>query len=338
MMRPIRLTAVVICVAAIAFMSGGCGLFPKEEAQIAPPLVNVQKQTYDTAKVARGDIESDFMGSATLVSQSEYPMYFTNTGLRLKKIDAAVGDKVKKGQVLAETETGDLDNQITLEQYNVQLKQLEVQKANMGTDTIAQQEAQINLLIEQTKLAQLQQQKAGATIISPIDGQVTYVASVDPGNTINSYTTIVTVGDPNTLMADGTLPKADVSYVTLGMKCSLLSNGGGTYTGTVTGLPNTSSSSSSSSSTDQDGVMIKLDNPKIQASIGDVAQLKVITISKSNALIVPKNAVKQLGSSYVVDTWDGKTKKELYVQLGIQSDTQDEILSGVSEGQSVILN
>jgi len=52
-------------------------------------------------------------------------------------------------------------------------------------------------------------------------------------------------------------------------------------------------------------------------------------------LVVPKGAVRQAGGRASVEVQDGTLKHLVVVQVGIQSDTSVEILSGLREGQLV---
>jgi RND family efflux transporter MFP subunit len=315
---------------------GGCALFPKEEDALAPPLVQPKKQTYETAKVTRGTIEQVVHGNGTFVSASVYPVYFTEDGRRIKTIDVNVGDTVKKGQVLLTTEIGDLDTQIELQQCTVQLRELDLKRAYAGSDAIAKQEAQINLKIEQIKLDDLQTQMAEAKLVSPVDGKITYVSDLKAGDVASAYQAILTVGDTKKLKIS--FESTDSNLLNVGMKAQITANGT-TVTGTVSSIPSPDATDSSNDqSQDQTGVGISLDKVLSGVSIGDFGDVEIVIARKDNTLIIPKRAVQHFMSDYTVDVWNGTSKKEFTITTGIQSDTNIEVLSGLSEGQNVILN
>lgn len=334
---------ILMSTAAVLVISGlltGCGLFPKEEDTLAPPLVKPKKQTYETAKVTRGSIQDMLQGTGSFISAAQHPVYFTTQGNRLKDIYVKVGDSVKKGQLLADTETGDLDTQIKLEKYQVQLQQLNVDQANAGGDAMAKQRAQIGLEVEQTKLDALNAQKEQSRLLSPVNGQVTSVASVNIGDTVDPYKAVVTVGDTTNLMVS--FESTNAASAKLSMKATV-GYKGATYTGTVISLPNgstTSSQSANSVSTNDnsDAIKISLDKTPSGATIGDSADVTITLQKKDNTLVIPARALNKFMSEYSVYVWDGSTKKEYTVTPGIQTSTQAEILSGVTEGQTVILN
>ncbi|MDR3644055.1 MAG: HlyD family efflux transporter periplasmic adaptor subunit [Clostridia bacterium] len=315
---------------------GGCALFPKEEEALAPPLVQPKKQTYETAKVKKGSIDQTVGCSGTLVPAKQYNLYFTQDIKQVRNIAVKAGNTVKEGQVLLTSETGDLDMQIKLEQYSVQLAQLDLQQASAGSDAIGRQKAEIGLEIEQTKLAALKQQKTDATLLSPISGVVTYVADLQNGDGVAAYKTVITVGNPKTLKI--TVPSDDsLNLIHIGMTAQITAGSGDTAAKIVS-LQNTiDSSDQGSDGQTQKNLDIYLEKLPAGAGTGDMASLKVVIAHRDGTLVVPKRAVQEAQGSYTAQVWDGTSKKECEITLGIQSDTQVEVLSGLSEGQNVIL-
>lgn len=323
----------MVLIMAMVFL-GGCAMFPKEEDALAPPLVLPQKQTYETAEVRKGTIEQTVHGNGTFVPENVYPLYFTEDGRRIKEIDVKVGDTVKKGQTLLVSETGDLDTQIELQQCNVQLRLLDLERANEGSDDIEKNKAKINLKIEQIKIARLQTQMANAKLVSPVEGKVTYVADFTGGKLVSAYQTIVTVGDTRKLKIS--LLTTNFNDLELGMKARI-TVGSQTVTGMVISMPGTASNQVDQGQ-GRDEVGIGLDQIPTGVSIGDLGEVVIVVARKDNTLIVPKAAVQMFMGGFTVDVWDGTSKKELQITPGIQSDTAVEVLSGLSEGQKVILN
>jgi macrolide-specific efflux system membrane fusion protein len=326
---------------ALTIALPGCNLFPKEEDSLAPPLVKPQKQTYETAKVERGSIEKTVSGTGTFVSAQVYPIYFTQDGTRIKQILVRAGDTVKKGQLLVTSETANLDSQLQIEKYNMQLKQLDLDQANQGKDPIAKERAKIYLEIEQQQLDMLDKQLAQSQLVSPISGVVTSITDeIGAGQTVGAYQTILNIGDTSKLSIGFDTVKS--GSLALGMKTDINYNGVA-YTGSVAMLPGEKSSSSattSDSNTSSGGsnVGIRLDKPIIGAKIGDSAQIDVVIARRDNTLVIPLRAVIQFSTSCSVYVWDGTTKKQYDIKTGLESDTDVEVLSGLKEGQNVILN
>ena len=322
----------------IALMVGafsGCGILPKEEETLAPPLVAPQKAAYTTYKVAKGVIEDSYAATGSMVSSDESSLYFTDGSKRIKHITVKVGDTVKKGQVLVETEAGDIDLQVKIEQYTVQMKQVDYNSAAALSDANNTEKARLTLLIEQTKLQQLLNQQQASRLVSPINGQVTFVESVQDGATFDAFKTLVTVANPNSLLVN-CVYKADQG-VKVGMKAKL-KIGTNNLVGSVISIPQATTTTTTNTSLPPKGISIRVDNLPSGTKISDPVSVSIALQSKSDVLVVPINGVQSYNSVYSVQTWDGTIKKEVNIQIGIKTATQVEIVSGVAEGQQIILN
>ncbi len=101
----------------------GCFFIPKEEEVLAPPLKAQVKITYDFTEVAKGTIEQNVHCTGYLVSVQQRDISFENQNGRLKEVHVQLGSKVKKGQLLAELHTDNLENQIKQQEINLKKAQ-----------------------------------------------------------------------------------------------------------------------------------------------------------------------------------------------------------------------
>ena len=135
----------------------GCYLFPKEEEVLAPPLIEPPEITYETLEATRGTIEKKITAGGNFVSIEQGNMFFKNRGGRLKKVYVKVGDIVEKGDLLAELDSGDLENQI--KQQKIHLKKAETRRnqvrANSG-DKYERAMAQYDVELAKLSLENLQ--------------------------------------------------------------------------------------------------------------------------------------------------------------------------------------
>lgn len=107
----------------------GCSLYPKEEQMLAPPLVEAPKITYDEATVAKGNIEKKISGQATLISVNQANFFFKFKGGTLKSINVKPGEVVKKGAVIAELDTDNLESRIKQQELSDKESQLTLDDA-----------------------------------------------------------------------------------------------------------------------------------------------------------------------------------------------------------------
>ena len=109
-----------------------------------------------TTQVSQGDVVISVSGSGTLVAASEATLGFEQSGY-LKEVYVAVGDQVKKGDVLAKMETDELELAIIEADTKVRLAQIDLDNTLTGpTDAeLASAEATIKNAQTALRVAQL---------------------------------------------------------------------------------------------------------------------------------------------------------------------------------------
>ena len=84
---------------------------------------------------------------------------------------------------------------------------------------------------------------------------------------------------------------------------------------------------------------VDVPNPRGVMMPGLYAEATIATATKANALAVPAGAVDHNGDAVTVDVLDASSKIEVRaVKLGIQTATDAEVLSGLQEGEMVVIS
>jgi RND family efflux transporter MFP subunit len=205
-------------------------------------------------------------------------------------------------------------------------------KQNPYTD---QDLASAQAVVDQSK-AQLSLAELGVkdtTIVAPADGAISE-RLVSPGALVNPQTPIVTLVPPSLELVVN-VEERQLGQVAEGqsVQLSVPAFPQQTFTGAVKSIAPTVDSKSRTAAV---RIEPKDDASKLRA--GMFAQLSIVTAEKQNALIVPKQAVLigTPGTEPLVITIapDGRVHRQP-VRLGLQSDTADEILTGIDDGQLV---
>lgn len=188
-------------------------------------------------------------------------------------------------------------------------------------------------------------QKASSTVYAPISGTISGLA-LQLGSVINSNassqnsnisnTKIANVKTNATPIVSLNLTEIDVPKVTIGDKATVMLDAypDKTFTGKVVSIDAVGSITSGVSTYP---TVIKLDTDTTTILPNMAVSASIITARKNDALIVPSSSVQQNqdGTSYVQVMKNGKVS-ELNVEVGLSSDTQTEIISGLSEGDTVV--
>lgn len=359
---------VVVMILAMIESVSACAIFsPKKEA-LAPPLAKPKQEQYQVAQVKKGTIVNAIRGNGIIVSAMNYPLYF-KVGGRLEYINVRTGEQVKKGQVLAQLDAGDLNTQVALAQLDVQKAQLNVERAqdaltnaqnalkkekdkkaagdpsaDIGSAEVAVknaeyglQQAQLGLSAAKINLNKLQKQSDETKLISPINGTVIFEENVKEGDDIPAYKVLIQVADPSQMQVTFDIGQvANAMIIKPGMKAELTVNDK-TIIGEVVSCPYSAPASSTGNNKALAPVVIRAPGLNEGAVLGDNVTVNIVLGKRDNTLIVPSKAVHNYMGRNYVELLNGDVKSEVDVETGIKSSTEIEILSGLKEGQQVVL-
>jgi HlyD family secretion protein len=246
--------------------------------------------------------------------------------------------------------TGDKTNaQAALDVAKVSQQQAEdkynTMKANNGIDPQAVALAQAKVDQAKTQHDKDQQDLTGTTLVAPMDGTVTFVAAklgsmVSTSTTSTTTTTFITISDlsrPSVLVS---IDEADMAKFVAGNKAEVTFDAlpDTVFTGVVSQVePQTTTSGRYQVVTG----LIQLDQTTAKAAqnlpLGLSATIVVISKEAKNALLVPVDAVRDIGNqqySVFVLGSDGKLSLKI-VQVGLSDGVQTEVTSGLSVGELV---
>lgn len=119
-----RLTRFAACL-LISCMLSACQLLPEEEVLPAIPVISSYEGVeYKMATVQRGDMVLNKTVSCKYVPAKKESLKFTLGGLYIDKVYAVEGQAVKAGQLLAELEQENIQEQIANQQYQLEVMYL----------------------------------------------------------------------------------------------------------------------------------------------------------------------------------------------------------------------
>jgi multidrug efflux pump subunit AcrA (membrane-fusion protein) len=184
---------------------------------------------------------------------------------------------------------------------------------------------------DNSDISSLQQRLDGSQLVAPFDGTIVSIR-VKAGDTVDSTKSALSIAKPGVPVLRATLAPADVDKATVGQTALIHLQG---QPDTAPGLTGTVTSVTPNAAGTTKSVAIDVDWQGSPPKLNSVASIGLVLQQKDDALLVPKKAVHTLNSKSFVDVVDGRTKKVVYVQLGIVSSTDAEIVSGLQDGQVV---
>lgn len=188
-----------------------------------------------------------------------------------------------------------------------------------------------------TRLDRATERLKDAQLTAPFDG---IVISLDAkvGDNVDPYTLVGVVADPAELEVDATVPEAEIGPLALGQTVHVILDAypDKVYQAQVKAI---SSKAVIWQGKQAYHVTIVFDEPKtVPATIRMGADIQVIVRTKDNVLIVPTQAIYTVaGESYVeVMSADGR-RRRVAVVTGLVGATETEIVSGLKEGDVVVI-
>ena len=192
-----------------------------------------------------------------------------------------------------------------------------------------------NLEKSRISLERLQEQTFENQVIAPFSGEITFVRG-RPGDQVAAYQEIIGLANPTKLIIEAVVPEVDQPSLSVGQPVELTMDAfpGVIFEGRVAVLPRNIISTT--------GQTIKIpetiidgDFDRAGMSLGMLARLKIVVQVKEGVLKVPLTAVRTVNNRDFVETIIDGQRRSLPVTIGIQSDTEIEILDGLEEGQQI---
>lgn len=342
---------------------------------------------YQTAKAEKGNLITTVSASGTITSGNNVTITTSATGV-VKKVYIKNGDKVIKGQKLAEITLDQDSNQKYLSAYSSylsaqnnlksaqvtlytldssmwaahQIFRNDAQQRNLTTDdpTYIQQNddwlaAENKVINQQAVISQakvsaqssyLSYIQASPIIYAPISGTISNLNMAEglllvASTTSNSNTTpLQTVGTitvkQGQMQSTVNLTELDIVKVKTGQKATLTLDAfpDKTFAGQVLSI-NTDGQVSSGVTTYPTVITFDTDLQNIYPNMA--VNANIITNIKNDVILVPNAAVQTKNGQTTVRTLKNNKEVDVAVETGDSNDEQTEIISGINEGDEVII-
>ena len=210
---------------------------------------------------------------------------------------------------------------------------LSVKLAELQTD-----EASAALDMAKLELAMVELEMAKATITAPFDGIIADVY-IDEGQQLSAMTyssPAIYLVDPSELEVSGEVDETDISRVKLGQEAiiTLVALPDKKVKGEVTFISPTGKVWEDEVSYK---ITITLQNPDEELKDGMSANAEIITDRHDNVLLIPNRAIQGSLENPWVEVVTNDEIEKRQITLGLSDGTYTEVLSGLKEGEEVVL-
>lgn len=280
-------------------------------------------------------------------AREELELARLNASIALTNAEARVA-QAKKALADAEEELAKLqagpdaasllqaDNAITQAELKLAKAQAELKTMLAGPDAKKLELAQAKYDAAKATLAEAQAALAGALLVAPFDGTIISV-NVEVGDEVTSNRVVLTMADLSELRVRAFVDETKITQVKVEQPAEITFDAfaGKTFKGTVLEVP-------IQGSLVQNVVVyevpISLENPeRVPLKPGMTANVRIVTGSKQNALLVPAYAVQQTTEGTMVRVQDAGGQVTLVpVEVGLTDGTYTEIVRGLIEGDLIV--
>jgi HlyD family secretion protein len=371
---------------------------------IAAASGNTKIDPSKLAKVEKGDLAKSVVATGKVEPITKVEVKSKASGI-VKKLYVEYGDRVKKGQLLAQLDKEEIQAQVdqsragleaaeaslkgaeadlerakvdaespdvpllkrayerasgmaksgvvstsaledAQKNYELALNKQNVAKAQVTVLRAKQAQAQAQVAQDRANLKQLEEQLGYTDIVSPIDG-IVLSRDVEMGDAVSSIlvlgssaTLVMTLGDTSEVYVKGKVDESDIGKVYLAQpaRIKVESFKDKTFNGKVTKI--------SPMGVEKDNVTtfevrVSINNPGGELKAGMTANAEIILEEHKNVLQIPEGSIlydkDKKASVEIPDPKAKDGKKKLAVNIGISNGAKTEVLSGLKEGDQVVL-
>jgi RND family efflux transporter MFP subunit len=313
--------------------------------------------TVATVKPSRGPASNNLVLPGSVQAYYEAPIYARTSGY-LKVWHTDIGTTVKKGQLLAEIDTPEVDQQLRQAQADLATAQANYELARttnerwqglLATESVSPQDADQRAGDAAAKaaarqsaaanLARLRDLESFKRVVAPFAGVVTE-RNTDVGALINAGqspgSALFRVADTHRLRIYVSVPQAYAAAIQPGLAAALVftDRPAQRYSAAVT---STARALDAASRTLQ--VELQIDNPTGELLPGSYAQVHFTLSAGANTLRVPVNTVLFRAQGLQVATLDHEHRVHLKsITQGRDFGTEIEVLTGVDAADILVVN
>jgi macrolide-specific efflux system membrane fusion protein len=316
-----------------------------------------------TVAVQMGTVTKTVTADGTVESASTASASFETSGT-VTAISVKVGDKVKKGQVLAKVDPAAGKRALAEAEANLDAANDSLDRAQAaGSDTT---DAQNSVDSAELAVEDAEAGVAGTVLKAPMAGTVTSVAgtvgssasgtgsssssgsssgggsqgggstSSSSSSSSTSSTGFVEIADLTKMQVAASFAEADATKLKEKQAATVTWNAlsGTSETAKVTAID---PSGSTSNSVVTYGVTLTLDKVPAGVKVGQTVSVVVTTGSKENVIAVNSAAITTAGNRHTVTVVANGTQESRTVEIGLAGDSTTEITSGLTAGESVVV-
>ena len=294
--------------------------------------VAAQKAQLEAATANVGTYQADIAQDKVNAEAPDLPMYKNTLDRNLQ---------MEKEGVVSQQALDDANRN-----YLAALNKRDTARATIAVDQAKLKQAEAQVAQSKASLDQLNEQLSYTTLVSPMDG-VILSRDVELGDAVSSIlvlgstaTLVMTIGDTKQVYVQGKVDEADIANVYLGQpaRIKVESFRDKVFNGKVTKIAPLGVEKDNVTTFE---VRVSIDNSTGELKANMTANAEILVEEHKNTLFVPEQALTYDNQKNAFVNLPDPGKKDgvgsVPVKVGIANGSNTEILSGLKEGDTVVL-
>jgi HlyD family secretion protein len=278
--------------------------------------------SYDSAKLKTGQNPDQAIAAKAALDKAS---------IALQQAQGAYNSIAWRGDISQTSQAATLQ-QATID-YNTALANYRIALSNLNDTSLRQ--AQASLDNAQIAVEQAQRNLDKMRINAPMDGTVSQL-NFSVGDTAGSGTAVALV-DLSNLQVKVTIAEVDMAKLSVGETAQMTLDAlpGKTYAAKVIAI---SPIGTITQGVVNYPVIVAITDADGSIKPGMTANLQVVVDRRDNVLLLPTRAVRSQGTQRVVTVAYKGQNIQVPVETGLSNDTSIQVMSGLQEGDQVLLN
>jgi RND family efflux transporter MFP subunit len=253
-----------------------------------------------------------------------------------------MGDRVKKGDLIARLEDEEYVNSVKMEtnQLNLELMETELRKQESlyekgGVTLRDLKTAEINYENAKTTVVNSKLQLEKTRIVSPIEGVIVDLPYHTQGTQVETGVTVVKIMDYKTMYMDVQLPEKYISDIQSGQLVWLTN-----YTipeDTITGRVTQLSPAINADTRTFKGT-VSIDNNDFLLRPGMFVKADIVTNHKDSVIVIPKSIILSRQRGKTVFVVDRGIASERIIETGLENISDVEVTGGLEKNERVVIS
>jgi len=320
----------------------------------------------DLAFEAAGWVEDILVEEGAAITEGQLLAWLDTSDLEMDIVQAEASllqTEASQKSALANLEQAEEDLK-NLKRQNIHGYRRDIAELNLEATELQLSAAELNLGAAQDSLAEAQEELEGATIVAPFDGFVTHV-NVEGGDEVYKGTVAVQVADPDKFKSDLLVSESDIFKVALGREAVVAVDSQPLLSipAEITYISPTATIASGVVNYEVEVELRSLEalkremlremqqtaameeHSEAMTAMLDSLQLKeglnvtvsIIVDEATDVILVPNQAITYQGMNASVQVMTDGAAEERSIQIGINDWQYTEVISGLSEGEEVVV-